>query len=90
MSVLCNNQDADKTNVHMTQSGLWLYVPVSEDLSPQSPDSVLGLVGNDGSKSDFGRVEGTSPLCLEKKRGGGGVEDLNVVIFTENPHHQSP
>lgn len=45
-----------------------LYWPTSEDLSPQSPDSVLGLVGNIGSKSDFGRIEGISPLCLLKKK----------------------
>lgn len=50
-----------------------LYIPISKDFSPQSPDSVLGLVGNNGSRSDFGRAEGTSPLCLqirgrEKKR----------------------
>ncbi|TNN85007.1 hypothetical protein EYF80_004661 [Liparis tanakae] len=35
----------------------------------KSPDSVLGLVGNKGSKSDFGLVGGPSPLCLQMKRG---------------------
>lgn len=43
------------------------YIPASKDFSPQSPDSVVGLAGNTGSKSDFGRVEGNSPLCLQAK-----------------------
>lgn len=44
-----------------------VLIPRSEDLSPQSPEKVLGLVGGTGSESDFGRVEGTSPLCLQVK-----------------------
>lgn len=42
-----------------------MLIPRSEDLSPQSPERVLGLVGGTGSESDFGRREGTSPLCLQ-------------------------
>lgn len=42
-------------------------VPVSEGFSPQSPESVLSLLGNDGSNSDFGRTEGISPLCLQSQ-----------------------
>lgn len=44
------------------------YIPTSEDFSPQSPESVLGFVGINGSTSDFGLGEGTSPLCLTKRR----------------------
>lgn len=44
-----------------------MHIPGSEDLSPQSPERVLGLVGGTGSESDFGRREGTSPLCLQEK-----------------------
>jgi len=54
-------------------------VPVSEGFSPQSPDSVLGLVGNDGSKSDFGRMEGTSPLCLQVKERSEGKNCLEYL-----------
>lgn len=43
-----------------------VHIPISVDFSPQSPDNVLGLVGSNGSTSGFGRVEGTSPLCLQK------------------------
>lgn len=42
-------------------------IPRSEDLSPKSPERVLGLAGGTGSESDFSRVEGTSPLCLQVK-----------------------
>lgn len=36
-------------------------IPVS-DFSTESADT--GLVRGNGSESDFGRVDGTSPLCL--------------------------
>lgn len=44
------------------------YSPKLVVFSAQSPDSVFGLLGNDGSKSDFGRVCGTSPLCLGRDK----------------------
>lgn len=39
-------------------------------------------MGNDGSKSDFGRVEGTSPLCLhEKQERGKELEKYFLYIY---------
>lgn len=42
-----------------------MYKPDSEGFSGVSPDGVLSTGDDTGSTSDFSRVEGTSPFCLQ-------------------------
>lgn len=42
--------------------------PVSANFSPRSTEAALTLAGGTCSLSDFGRVEGTSPLYLRMQR----------------------